>query len=57
MQIPTDMQLEPKDLYEKLEFDKVLALLENLCLGDLGKAQVQKMPIETELILIEKNSF
>ena len=48
------MQLEPKDLYEKLEFDKVLVLLENLCLGELGKEQVRNLTIETSKILIEK---
>lgn len=31
------MQLLPKDLYEKLEFDKVLALLEKECLGERGR--------------------
>lgn len=48
------MQLEPKDLYEKLEFDKILVLLENLCLGELGQEQVQNMTIETQILLIEK---
>ena len=38
----TEMQLEPSDLYEKLEFDKVLELLENECVGLLGKQAVQK---------------
>ncbi|HMO40270.1 MAG TPA: Smr/MutS family protein [Saprospiraceae bacterium] len=35
------MLLEPKDLYERLEFDKVLELLEQECLGELGRAAVQ----------------
>ena len=47
------MQLEPKDLYEKLEYDKILELLENHCLGDLGKSAIQKIKPETELALIE----
>ncbi|MEO0044682.1 MAG: hypothetical protein RL329_4131, partial [Bacteroidota bacterium] len=28
------MLLQPKDLYEKLEFDKVIQLLIHECLGD-----------------------
>ena len=46
------MQLEPKDLYEKLEFDKIRNLLQNYCLGELGKAAIYKIGPETELILI-----
>ncbi|MEZ5044401.1 MAG: endonuclease MutS2 [Saprospiraceae bacterium] len=42
------MQLEPSDLYEKLEFDKVLELLENECVGLLGKQAVQKIAPEIE---------
>ncbi len=37
------MQLEPKDVYEKLEFDKVLRLIEVECLGELGKNQVRQI--------------
>lgn len=48
------MQLEPKDLFEKLEFDKILLLLESECLGALGKAQIQNLSIETAPFLIEK---
>ncbi len=48
------MQFEPTDLYEKLEFDKILALLVKQCLGELGKEQVQKLSVETEKFLIDK---
>lgn len=48
------MQLEPKDLYEKLEFDKILHLLEEACLGDLGKAKVQEIKPEVEKVIIER---
>lgn len=48
------MQLEPKDLYEKLEFDKILRLLQSYCLGELGKEAIQKIKPETEKVLIEK---
>ncbi|MEZ4992719.1 MAG: Smr/MutS family protein [Saprospiraceae bacterium] len=36
------MELEPKDLYEKLEFNKVLQLLESSCVGDLGRDAVRQ---------------
>lgn len=36
-----DMELEPKDLYEKLEFNKILQLLESSCMGALGQAAVR----------------
>lgn len=42
------MQFEPRDLFEKLEFDKVLQLLERECLGELGKERVLHLPIETD---------
>lgn len=37
------MQLLPKDLYEKLEFDKVLDLLKKLCLGEQGIDRVSQI--------------
>ncbi|MBX2871384.1 MAG: endonuclease MutS2 [Saprospiraceae bacterium] len=43
------MQLEPSDLYEKLEFDKVLELLEQECVGDLGKERVREIKPDTSL--------
>ena len=43
------MQLEPSDLYEKLEFDKVLELLEQECVGDLGKEVVRAIQPEIQL--------
>ena len=49
------MQLEPKDLYEKLEFDKVLELLESECLGQLGKDAVKKItPYTQRFLIVEK---
>ncbi len=48
------MQLEPKDLYEKLEFDKILILLEKECYGDLGKKGVREMPVMTDVATIER---
>ncbi|MEZ4931910.1 MAG: Smr/MutS family protein [Saprospiraceae bacterium] len=49
-----NMQLEPKDLYEKLEFDKILALLEKECYGELGKREIKKLPMMTEVAAIER---
>lgn len=43
------MQLEPKDIYEKLEFDKVLQLVENNCLGELGKQKAQQLKLAKEV--------
>lgn len=43
------MQLEPSDLYEKLEFDKILELLEQECVGDLGKERVREIRPDTDL--------
>lgn len=37
------MQLLPRDAYEKLEFDKILLLLEEKCSGELGKSIVRDM--------------
>jgi DNA mismatch repair protein MutS2 len=48
------MHLQPKDLYEKLEFDKILALLDKECSGELGQAHVQAMQPATDLKTIER---
>ncbi|MEO1625896.1 MAG: endonuclease MutS2, partial [Bacteroidota bacterium] len=49
------MHLEPGDLYEKLEFDKVIDLLVKECLGELGAEQLRKLTLETSrLIIIRK---
>ncbi len=48
------MELEPKDIYEKLEFDKVLQLLENACLGALARAEVQGTVLQQEAPTIER---
>lgn len=37
------MNLLPRDTYEKLEFDKILALLEEQCNGDMGRQLVRDM--------------
>lgn len=42
------MLLEPKDLFERLEFDKVIELLTQQCLGDLGREAVAAIQPETD---------
>ena len=37
------MQLLPEDVFEKLEFDKVLALLERQCQGELGRQAARSL--------------
>lgn len=49
------MQLLPRDLYEKLEFDKVLELLEKECLGELGIAAVRALQPADTLESIERS--
>lgn len=48
------MLLEPKDLYERLEFDKVLELVESECLGELGREAVQAIVPDTRKGSIEQ---
>ncbi len=46
------MELEPKDLYEKLEFNKVIELLEEACLGEQGREAVhQIVPLDDRLAI------
>jgi DNA mismatch repair protein MutS2 len=48
------MDLQPKDLYEKLEFDKVLSLVERECSGERGVLYFQNLKPATDLRTIEK---
>ena len=36
------MNLQPRDTYEKLEFDKILHLLEEQCNGDMGRTLIRQ---------------
>ena len=47
------MRLIPDDVYAKLEFDKVLELLEKECLGALGVERVQKLVVHQQAFIIE----
>jgi DNA mismatch repair protein MutS2 len=48
------MDLQPKDLYEKLEFDKVLHLLARECSGELGQQYFETLQPSTHLKTIEQ---
>ena len=48
------MRWEPNDLFKKLEFDKVLELLGEYCLGELGKKEVAKIVPGTGITAIER---
>ena len=43
------MVLEPKDLYQKLEFDKILLMVAEYCLGEPARERVPEIPILTGL--------
>ena len=47
------IQLQPNDVLEKLEFDKIKELLLRECLGRAGKERIANLPIETTLARIE----
>ncbi|MEL7020528.1 MAG: endonuclease MutS2, partial [Bacteroidota bacterium] len=49
-----DMQLEPKDLYESLEFDKIIDLLTKECLGTLGADAAQQLEISSDFKQIDR---
>lgn len=54
MQMITVMKIAPKDLYQKLEFDKLLQLLETFCLGEAGKASFRQPAMHTAAHKIER---
>jgi len=48
------IQLDPEDVFQKLEFDKILELVEQECFGDLGKLAVNEIFPETDIVSITK---
>ena len=48
------MQLEPKDIYEKLEFDKILRFVEENCLGEMGKEKPSQLRLSNELKVVRR---
>ncbi len=49
------MLLQPRDIFEKLEFDKIRQLLEKNCLGELGVKAVGSITPDTDLQTIVRN--
>jgi DNA mismatch repair protein MutS2 len=47
------MQLAPRDLYEKLEFDKIIELTAKECLGELGVERVLAMQPTIDALAID----
>lgn len=48
------VSLYPKELFKKLEFDKVLALLTEKCVSPLGKRYVERIKIQSDPAQIQK---
>ncbi|MEM7104190.1 MAG: Smr/MutS family protein [Bacteroidota bacterium] len=48
------MLLAPSDLYEKLEFNKILSILEDYCYGEPGKDRVKKISFQTTKFILER---
>lgn len=48
------MQFEPKDIFEKLEYDKVKELLAKECQGELGRAKAQTLALRTDAAIIQR---
>lgn len=48
------MQLEPGDIYEKLEFDKIIDLLEESCYGQRGKDAIRALQPSEDLSQIDR---
>lgn len=49
------INLYPKDIFEKLEFDRILERVESLCYSPLGKAFVQKIQLSSKIDVLEKS--
>ena len=48
------MEFIPKDIYEKLEFDKIIVLLQNECLGEVAQEKLARLRPDTIKFMIEK---
>jgi DNA mismatch repair protein MutS2 len=49
------MLLIPKDLLDKVEFDKIITLVSQECYGQQGAKAIRELPIETDLPTIDRN--
>ncbi len=47
------MVVQSKDLFEKLEFDKIISLLKDQCSGDLGRGFFSALTLQTDLESLE----
>ena len=48
------VQLIPNELYQKLEFDKILTLLSQNCVGALGQEAAQNLVVSSDLATIDR---
>ncbi|MGB0886251.1 MAG: endonuclease MutS2 [Chitinophagales bacterium] len=48
------MNTFPKDTNEKLEFDKIKAILLENCLSDLGQQQIEEQNFQTDIFVLQK---
>ncbi|MGB1316321.1 MAG: endonuclease MutS2 [Chitinophagales bacterium] len=48
------MNTFPKDTNEKLEFDKIKAILLKNCLSDLGQQQIEEQNFQTDIFVLQK---
>lgn len=48
------MNLQPRDTYEKLEFDKILLLLEEQCNGEMGRIMIRETQPSTKVTHINR---
>ena len=48
------MILAPNDVYEKLEFDKIKAILTEKCLGEPGRTRIAKLELHTQKFMIDR---
>lgn len=48
------LEIAPNDLYEKLEFDKILRLVEGYCYGASGKSYFENLQVSTDSVQIER---
>lgn len=46
--------MDKQELFEKLEFDKILELLKSACMGEVARVYFDNLPIENEGFLIER---
>ena len=48
------MEIYPKDLFDKLEFNKLLQLISNECQGETGRERVLNATISTDKLEIDR---